>query len=82
MYGELQEPRTASTVRVVRTFKQESGARSISHSSNRIKFYYYRFRRSVLEGTEEELLGGNTTSRGRRQAEFPGSPDRGQTGGK
>jgi len=69
MYGELQEPRTKTTVRVVRTYRQER----------------QRFRRDVLEGTYEELLEplddvddestkNNRTinSRDKRQTDYPG----------
>lgn len=69
MYGELQETRTVTrtTVRVVRTFNGVS-----------------RFRRDVLEGTldemvlpfvEEEGHINNSTIRGKRQADFPGTPE-------
>lgn len=72
MYGELQETRTVTrtTVRVVRTFNGVS-----------------RFRRDVLEGTLEEMTMpfleeeegefgiNNSTSRGKRQADFPGTPE-------
>jgi len=82
MYGELQEPKTVTTVRVVRTFKKTSTTS--------------RFRRDVLEGTLEEMLeqpedknilgrnGGNETSsaRGRRQADFPGTPPANGSSGK
>jgi len=84
MYGELQEPRTVTTVRVVRTFK---------HTSS-------RFRRDVLEGTLEELIedteveeekhsaekhfpGNETVSeKVKRQADFPGNPDKNKKSGK
>jgi len=83
MYGELQEPRTVTTVRVVRTFKETSS----------------RFRRDVLEGTLEEMLdneeekvdnhrvarsAGNETAsaRAKRQADFPGNPKANKSSGK
>jgi len=77
MYGELQEPRTITrtTVRVVRTFSGSA-----------------RFRRDVLEGTLEEMLepeelefdfdqrshisNSSDSERVRRQADFPGPPDK------
>jgi len=73
MYGELQEPRTITrtTVRVVRTFSGSA-----------------RFRRDVLEGTLEEMLepeevaerskvsNSSVSERVRRQADFPGPPDK------
>jgi len=70
MYGELQETRTVTrtTVRVVRTFGGVS-----------------RFRRDVLEGTIDEMLEdiveiddnsiNNSTTREKRQADFPGVPE-------
>jgi len=78
MYGELQEPRTKTTVRVVRTYRQER----------------QRFRRDVLEGTYEELLEpmddveestmNNKTmnSRYKRQSDYPGPIENNNSSGK
>jgi len=78
MYGELQEPRTKTTVRVVRTYRQER----------------QRFRRDVLEGTYEELLEplddveentkNNRTmnSRDKRQSDYPGPIENNNSSGK
>jgi len=84
MYGELQEPKTITTVRVVRTFKKSSTTS--------------RFRRDVLEGTLEEMLdddnddennmfarddgNGTQSERVKRQADFPGTPANKDTSGK
>jgi len=85
MYGELQEPKTVTTVRVVRTFKKSSTTS--------------RFRRDVLEGTLEEMLedvddvgdaadvgdarsNRTDSERVRRQSDFPGSPSSKDTSGK
>merc|ERR1719427_425990 len=57
MYGELQEPRTVTTVRVVRTFKQTSS----------------RFRRDVLEGTLEELIEDTEEEKHSEEKHFPGN---------
>ena len=86
MYGELQEPRTKTTVRVVRTYRQER-----QRCGNTLETFLssepilYRFRRDVLEGTYEELLEplddvddestkNNRTmnSRDKRQTDYPG----------
>merc|ERR1719266_435078 len=83
MYGELQEPKTITTVRVVRTFKKSSTTS--------------RFRRDVLEGTLEEMLdddvdennmfarddgNGTQSERVKRQADFPETPANKDTSGK
>jgi len=78
MYGELQEPRTVTTIRVVRTFKDSSST---------------RFRRDVLEGTLEEMIESDDKLRGKtsnstdservkRQADFPGVPPGDKKSGK
>jgi len=82
MYGELQQPRTVTTVRVVRTFKDSTS----------------RFRRDVLEGTLEEMMdneeeeivdkekrsagNGTASARARRQTDFPGTPSANTSSGK
>jgi len=80
MYGELQEPRqvTKTSVRVVRTFSNSK-----------------RYRRDVLEGTMDEMMeveepehtrrwrkstNRTDSERVRRQADFPGTPDKKDTG--
>jgi len=55
MYGELQEPKTITTVRVVRTFKKSSTTS--------------RFRRDVLEGTLEEMLDNDDDEEKREKYE-------------
>lgn len=106
MYGELQEPRTVTrtTIRVVRTF---NGAASFALSPLHPQAQFasppqgfQRFRRSVLEGTLEEMTveeeeeelelnnkwdnSGNSThsSRPKRQADFPGTPDQNKNSNK
>jgi len=79
MYGVLQEPRTVTTVRVVRTLKQETRFRrdvlegTLDELIEEDEF---------LE--ERRSAGGNETSseRQRRQADFPGKPAGGEKGGK
>jgi len=87
MYGELQETRTVTTVRVVRTF---GGVSSFAVSAPLTSQFvsapgFKRFRRDVLEGTLDEMLEqieevednsvNNSTIREKRQANFPGAPE-------
>ena len=96
MYGELQEPRTKTTVRVVRTYRQER-QRCRGHISNIqqvVDILFSRFRRDVLEGTYEELLEplddaeentkNNRTmnSRDKRQSDYPGPIENNNSSGK
>jgi len=73
--SKLKEPRKVASTRVVRTYRQER-----------------RFRRDVLEGTYEELLekfdeeinsrGNNSTSREKRQSDYPGPIESNTSSGK
>lgn len=89
MYGELQEQRVVTTVRVVRTFGPTSFAVSPLLLTPQFASPPKRFRRDVLEGTLEEMLepeqeeassrwsrSSNSTGRAKRQADFPGTPDK------
>ena len=95
MYGELQEPRTKTTVRVVRTYRQERQRCGPSATFNKWwTFLFSRFRRDVLEGTYEELLEplddaeentkNNRTmnSRDKRQSDYPGPIENNNSSGK
>ena len=98
MYGELQEPRTKTTVRVVRTYRQERQRWTLNsrveQQSLAMDLFYCRFRRDVLEGTYEELLEpmddveestmNNKTmnSRDKRQSDYPGPIENNNSSGK
>ena len=98
MYGELQEPRTKTTVRVVRTYRQERQRWTLNcrveQQSLAMDLFYCRFRRDVLEGTYEELLEpmddveestmNNKTmnSRYKRQSDYPGPIENNKSSGK
>ena len=94
MYGELQEPRTKTTVRVVRTYRQERQRCGTSAAIFSGEYLFSRFRRDVLEGTYEELLEplddveentkNNRTmnSRDKRQSDYPGPIENNNSSGK
>ena len=98
MYGELQEPRTKTTVRVVRTYRQERQRWTLNsrveQQSLARDLFYCRFRRDVLEGTYEELLEpvdnveestmSNKTmnNRDKRQSDYPGPIENNNSSGK
>ena len=94
MYGELQEPRTKTTVRVVRTYRQERQRCGTSAAISSGEHLFSRFRRDVLEGTYEELLEplddveentkNNRTmnSRDKRQSDYPGPIENNNSSGK
>jgi len=75
MYGVLQEPRTVTTVRVVRTLKQETRFRRDVLEGT--------FDELIEEAGKSSVAGNETSSaRVRRQADFPGNPSGGEKSGK
>jgi len=75
MYGVLQEPRTVTTVRVVRTLKQETRFRRDVLEGT--------FDELIEEAGRSSVASNETSSaRVRRQADFPGNPSGGEKSGK
>lgn len=77
MYGELQEPRTKTTVRVVRTYRQERRFRR-----DILEGTY----EELLEKFDDELDSNNTNktfeNRNKRQADYPGPIESNNSSGK
>eukprot|EP00090_Calanus_glacialis_P029678 TRINITY_DN4766_c0_g1_i1.p1 TRINITY_DN4766_c0_g1~~TRINITY_DN4766_c0_g1_i1.p1 ORF type:complete len:257 (-),score=57.23 TRINITY_DN4766_c0_g1_i1:128-898(-) len=79
MYGVLQEPRTVTTVRVVRTLKQETRFRRDVLEGTLDEL----IQEEQFEDRKSSAAGNETSSaRVRRQADFPGNPSGGEKSGK
>ncbi|XP_023339638.1 protein spaetzle 3 isoform X2 [Eurytemora carolleeae] len=77
MYGELQQTTTVTTVRVVRTFNGISRFRRDVLEGTLEEMEAQEEFEAEEAPLEEELEGFNatSTSRGKRQADFPGAPE-------
>jgi len=56
MYGELQEPRTVTTIRVVRTFKDSSSTRSSDSGEMYLKEHWRRWLRAMTNWQEIQAI--------------------------